>query len=66
MSIQDTHGESVVDLLHRQRREAKQLSAEMEPLMVPYGPGETPSDGIQFCGIPVRVIPMWENHGSAA
>lgn len=43
-----------------------QLRTEMEPHMAPYGPGETPADGIRFCGIPVRVIPMWENHGSAA
>lgn len=84
MSIQETHGESVADLLYRQRQEAiertgrepselvitsfqeSQLRAEMEPSMVPFGPGETPADGIRFCGIPVRVIPMWENHGSAA
>lgn len=43
-----------------------QLRAEMEPSMVPFGLGETPADGTRFCGIPVRVIPMWENHGSAA
>lgn len=83
MSIQETHGESVADMLYRQRLEAikwtgkepselvitsfqeKQLRAEMEPLLVPYDAGETPADGIYFCGIPVRVIPMWENHGSA-
>lgn len=84
MSIQEMQGESVADLLYRQRQEAiertgrepselvitsfqeRQLRAEMEPHMDHYGPGETPADGIRFCGIPVRVIPMWENHGSAA
>lgn len=84
MSIQEAHGDRVVDLLHRQRRDAvertgkepselvitslqeRQLLAEMESLMVPYGLGEKPADGIRFCGIPVRVILVWENHGSAA
>lgn len=46
--------------------QGRQLCLEMAHLTVPYAPDEMPADGIYWRGVPVRVIHLWENHGSAA